>query len=187
MPKNGSRRGATNLGTPLMIVAFVVIGVFLYWLSAQAAAERAQEEIEEAPAEDTMSDVQTVAVGDLETDATPYEGQELRIERANVASTLGDQGFWLETPSGNPFLVSMGPEVQAAGVSVTSGSPVTVIGTVHAMTDSVLTAWVEDGTIAENDRIVAEFATHFLEATDVRTSGGGAARDTTGGGGGAGS
>jgi hypothetical protein len=183
MPKNGSRRGATNLGTPLMIVAFVVIGVFLYWLSAQAAAERAQQEVEETPAEDTMPTVQIVPVGDLETDATPYEGQELRIERTNVASALGEQGFWLETPSGNPFLVSMGPEVQAAGVSVTPGRPVTVTGTVHAMSDSVLTAWVDGGTIAEGDRIVAEFATHYLEATDVRTMGGGAAQDTTGGGG----
>lgn len=181
MPKNGSRRGATNLGTPLMIVAFVVIGGFLYWLSAQAAAERAAQEVEEVPTEDTTSSgVQTVAVGDIEVDASPYEGQEIRIAGTNVASTLGEQGFWLETPSGNPFLVSMGPEVQASGVSVSSGSRVTVVGTIHAMSDSVLNAWVEGGSIAENDRIVAEFATHFVEATDVRTSGGGAAQDTTG-------
>lgn len=180
MPKNGSRRGATNLGTPLMIVSFVVIGGFLYWLSTQAAAERAAQEVEEVPAEDTMPTVQTLAVGDIEVDATPYVGQEIRIQNTNVASTLGEQGLWLETPSGNPFLVSMGPEVQAAGVSVTSGNRVTVIGTVHAMSDSVLTAWVESGTITENDRIVAEFATHYVEARDVQTTGGGAARDTPG-------
>lgn len=180
MPKNGSRRGATNLGTPLMIVAFVVIGGFLYWLSTQAAAERAEQEIAEAPAEDTMPAVQTVPVGDIEMDAMSYVGQEIRIANTEVASTLGSQGFWLEAPSGNPFLVSMGPEVQAAGVSVTPGNPVNVTGTLHAMSDSVLTAWVEDGSIAEGDRIVAEFATHYVEATEVETMGGGAADDTTG-------
>lgn len=185
MPNNGSRRGATNLGTPLMIVAFVVIGVFLWWLAQQAAAERAMQAAQEeaAAAEDTMPTVQTVPVGDIEVDATPYLGQQIRIAGTNVASLLGDQGFWLETPGGNPFLVSKGPEVQAAGVNVTPGSRVTVVGTIHAMSDSVLTTWVDSGGIAEGDRIVAEFATHYLEADDVLVSRG-AQQDTTGGGGG---
>jgi len=172
MPKNGSRRGATNLGTPLMIVAFIIIGGFMYWLSEQAAAERAMREVEETPAEDTMPAVETVPVADIEVDATPFVGQEVRIANTNVASALGTQGFWLETPSGNPFLVSKGPEVMAAGTTVTPGNPVTVVGTVHAMSDSILTAWTEGGSIAESDRIVAEFATHFVEATQVTTQGG---------------
>lgn len=184
MPNNGSRRGATNLGTPLMIVAFVVIGGFLWWLGQQAAAERAMQAAQEeaAAAEDTVPTVQTVPVGDIEVDATPYVGQEIRIAGTNVASLLGDQGFWLETPGGNPFLVSMGPEVQAAGVNVTAGSRVTAVGTIHEMNDSVLTAWVDGGSIAEGDRIVAEFATHYLEADDVLVSGGAAAADTAGAG-----
>lgn len=169
MPKNGSRGGATNLGTPLMIVAFVVIGGFMYWLANQAAAERALQEIEEAPVEDTTPSVRVVAPGDIEADGTPFVGQEVRINATNVASLLGEQGFWLETPSGNPFLISKGPEVMASGVTITPGTPVTVVGTVHAMSDSILTAWTESGTIAETDRIVAEFATHFVEATNVVT------------------
>ncbi|NNF12659.1 MAG: hypothetical protein HKN72_05530 [Gemmatimonadetes bacterium] len=173
MPKNDSRRGATNLGTPLMIVAFVVIGGFMYWLSAQAAAERAQREIDEVPVEDTSPTTGAVPVGDIETDGTPFVGQEVRIAATNVASLLGDQGFWLETPSGNPFLISKGPEVMASGVTVTPGSAVGVVGTVHAMGDSVLTAWTDAGTIAEGDRIVAEFATHFIEATEIEAADGG--------------
>jgi hypothetical protein len=174
MPKNGSRRGATNLGTPLMIVAFVVIAGFMYWLSEQAALEREARVVEDTvPAEDTMSSAQLVAPADIQMDATPFEGQEIRLNAVNVASLLGDQGFWLEMPNGNPFLVSMGPELMAAGTTVTPGSPATVIGVVHAMNDSTLTAWTDAGTIAESDRIVAEFATHYIEATDVRTAGGG--------------
>lgn len=174
MPNNGSRRGATDLGTPLMILAFIVIGGFLYWLSGQAAEERAQRVVDETPTEDSMSSsVQVVAPADIQMDATPYEGQEIRINATNVASLLGDQGFWLEMPNGNPFLVSMSPEVMASDVTVTPGSRASVIGTVYPMTDSTLTAWTEAGTIAEGDRIVAEFATHYIEATDIRTSGGG--------------
>lgn len=173
MAKNDSRRGATNLGTPLMIVAFVVIGGFMYWLSEQAASERAQREIDEVPVEDTRPTMSVVPVGDIEADGTPFVGQEVRIAPTNVASLLGEQGFWLETPSGNPFLISKGPEVVASGVAITPGSAVRVFGTVHAMGDSVLTAWTEAGTIAEGDRIVAEFATHFIEATEVETVDGG--------------
>ncbi len=173
MAKNDSRRGATNLGTPLMIVAFVVIGGFMYWLSEQAAAERAQRAIDEVPVEDTTPTMSTVPIGDLEADGTPFEGQEVQIGATNVASLLGEQGFWLETPSGNPFLVSKGPAVVASGVAITPGSAVTVTGTVHAMSDSVLTAWTESGGIAEGDRIVAEFATHFIEATEVEPAQGG--------------
>lgn len=173
MPDNGFRRGATDLGTPLMIVAFLVIAGFLYWLAGQAQAERAMRVVEEEPAEDTMSAVQRVAPQDIMTDATPYEGQEIRIDAMEVASLLGEQGFWLDMPNGNPFLVSMSAEVMAEGVTVTPGGRATVIGTVHAMSDSTITAWTEAGTVAEGDRVVAEFATHFIEATDVRTSGGG--------------
>ncbi|MDH3272481.1 MAG: hypothetical protein OEN56_14175 [Gemmatimonadota bacterium] len=173
MPKNGSRRGATDMGTPLMILAFVVIAGFLYWLSGQAAIEReARTIVEEVPEED-LSGAQVVAPTEIQMDATPFEGQEIRLNTINVASLLGDQGFWLEMPNGNPFLVSKGAEVMASGITISPGRPATVIGTVHAMSDSTLTAWTEAGTIAEGDRIVAEFATHYIEATDVRTSGGG--------------
>lgn len=173
MAKNDSRRGATNLGTPLMIAAFVVIGGFMYWLSEQAAAERAMREIDEDPVEDTTPTLRVVAPADIQMDASPFLGQQIRINATNVASLLGQQGFWLATPSGNPFLVSKGSEVMAAGTAITPGTPVTVIGTVHAMSDSILNAWTQAGTIAEGDRIVAEFATHFIEASDVMTPSGG--------------
>jgi hypothetical protein len=66
----------------------------------------------------------------------------------------------------------MSAEVMAEGVAVAPGGMATVTGIVHAMNDSTLTAWTEAGTIVENDRIVAEFATHYLEASDVRARGG---------------
>ncbi|HSH74966.1 MAG TPA: hypothetical protein VLA09_04765 [Longimicrobiales bacterium] len=174
MADNASRRGAVEMGTILMILAFVIIGGFLYWLNVQAAVERELAIVEDTVPDDTGLTAQTVAGEDIQMDATPFEGQEIRLASFEVQSTLGTQGFWLGMPNGNPFLVSMSPEVMAAGVAVATGSRATVIGTVHAMNDSTLTAWTEAGTIGEGDRIVAEFATHFLEATDVQVSGGGA-------------
>jgi len=174
MPNNGSRRGAVDMGMILMILSFVVIGGFLYWLRGQAVQEEAlqAQAAAELAAQDTMPTINTVSPEAIERDAAPFEGREIRLAAIEVASLLGDKGFWLEMPGGNPFLVSLTPEADAAGVEVTPGSPVTVVGTVVAMTDSILNDWVDSGSIGEGDRIVAEFATHFLAASQVELRGG---------------
>lgn len=174
MADNASRRGAVDPGTLLMVLAFVVIAGFLWWLYGQAEAERAAAAmVEDSVPEEVTSTIRTVGPDELRMDATAFEGQEIRVASMNIASLLGTQGFWLEIPNGNPFLVSMSPEVMAEGLSVAAGSRATVTGTVLAMNDSTLTAWSEAGTIQEGDRIVAEFATHYMEATEVAISAGG--------------
>ena len=174
MAGNDSRRGAVDMGMVLMVVAFAVIGGFLFWLSGQAAMEREMAVVvDTSAAEGPDESVRTVTGEEIQMDATPFEGQEIRLAAFNVASLLGTQGFWLEMPNGNPFLVSMSAEVMAEGTTVSPGSRATVVGTVHAMSDSVLTAWTSAGTIAEGDRIVAEFATHFLQADHVQVGGAG--------------
>ena len=49
MSDNASRRGAVDMGMLLMIMAFLVIGGFMFWLNSQAAAER-QAQIDAAAA-----------------------------------------------------------------------------------------------------------------------------------------
>jgi hypothetical protein len=175
MAENASRRGAADMGMPLMILAFVVIGGFMFWLNAQAAEERAMRVVEEPePEEEVMpTGVQAIAPADIQMDATPFEGQEIRLESVNVASLLGTQGFWLEMPNGNPFLVSLSDALMASGITVEPGSPATVEGVMTVMNDSTLTAWTEAGTIGEGDRIVAEFATHYIDAETVEVGAGG--------------
>jgi len=173
MAGNASRRGAVDMGMVLMVLAFAVIGGFLFWLSGQAALEREMAVVEDTTTDEPVDDVRTVTGEEIQMDATPFEGQEIRLPNFTVASLLGTQGFWLEMPNGNPFLVSMSSEVMADGTTVSAGGTATVTGIVHAMSDSVLTAWTEAGSIAETDRIVAEFATHFLEAARVQMAGGG--------------
>ena len=183
MADNDSRRGATNLGTPLMIVAVAVIGGFMFWLSGQTAADRAQRQATAdsiAAAEEerrATPGVTTVAAISLQMDATPYEGQVVRVEDLPVASTLGSQGYWLEMPNRNPFLVSLSPQVRNQGVTAEAGDLATVEGRVVAINDSVLTAWTDAGTIADGDRLAAEFATHFIEASRLQVVPGGANQD----------
>ena len=172
MPDNASRRGAVDMGVPLMILAFLIIGGFMYWLNGQAANERELRIVEEAAAAAAEAEARatraaTVAPEDLQMDASPFEGDEVTLPELNVASLLGTQGFWLEMPNGNPFLVSMSADVMAEGLAIGTGSMATVSGVVLAMNDSILSAWTTAGTIGETDRIVAEFAAHFIEANDV--------------------
>ncbi len=68
-----------------------------------------------------------------------------------------------------PVLLETVPEVLV-------GDLVSLVGSVFEMSDSVLTAWDGLGVFGNaGDRIVAEFATTFLEANSIETLGGGAA------------
>lgn len=172
MGDNASRRGAANLGMPLMIVAFLAMIGFLYWLRVQAREHEAERQaaIEEQMAADSAENALgaiTISADAIQMDASPYVGQMVKLENVPVASGLGQQGFWLEMPNKNPFLVSMSEAVKAEGVAVRPGEHATVIGTVRAMSDSVLNAWSTAGTIGEGDRLAAEFATHYIDAARV--------------------
>ena len=167
MADNASRRGAADLGIPLMVLAFIVIGLFMYYLNVRAAEERALDIVEETNTPDEMEVATTIPATDLEVDAAPLEGRLIRVSGLNVASMLGTQGFWLELPNGQPFLVSMSEEGIAEDVPVTMGERATVTGIVHAVNDSALSAWEIAGTIGGGDRLAAEFATHYLELTEV--------------------
>ena len=170
MADNASRRGAANLGMPLMIAAFIVIGGFLYWLNLQAAEQAAlqlQEE-EEVPAEIvTIEGAVAVDATEIQLDATPFEGQLITLSGLPVASQLGRQGFWLEMPNGNPFLIALNDDLMAQGAAAGQGTMPMVTGIVLAVNDSILDVWSTAGTISEGDRLAAEFATHFMDAQQV--------------------
>jgi hypothetical protein len=172
MADKASRRGAVNLGMPLMIVAFLIMGGFLYWLFLQAQAQKAEEAVkmQEAAAEkaNTYPDATSVMGVELQKDASPMVGKLVKVEPLPVASKLGTQGFWLELPNKNPFLVSLDDSLKADSISVRAGQKVTVVGTIRAMSDSAVNAWVSSGAIGEGDKLAAEFATHYLQAVHVQ-------------------
>lgn len=172
MGDKASRRGAVDLGMPLMIVAFLAIAGFLYWLNLQAQAELAEKAAvaEEMAAEEAAAEAMgEVIPGEaLQTDPGLYEGKTVTVEGLAIVGPLGTQGFWLELPNQNPFLVSLSEAVKAEGLNLGAGTTVNVSGTVYAMADSVVNAWSTAGSIGEGDRLAAEFATHYLEAEQIR-------------------
>jgi hypothetical protein len=164
-----SRRGAAEkLSLPLMILAFVVVGGFLYWLNVTAQpTEVAIVETEDDSAEGASA---ILDAADFLTGPAQYEGQLIEVTNARVSSKLGTQAFWIG-PDDSPFLVKMAPSLLETGGQVLTEQVVTLIGKVFVMTDSALTAWDSLGAFSnEGDRIVAEFAvgSPFLEVQTVR-------------------
>jgi uncharacterized protein with LGFP repeats len=177
MAHNDSRRGATNLSVPLMILAFATIGGFLWWLNGQAGLEmeirQAYADSVAAAEEEEANRAPVINAERIQLDATPFEGQEIRLEDVPVASTLGTQGYWLEMPNGNPFLISVSRGVEVEGGEIETGDHVFLTGRVTAVNDSILDSWTEAGTIGDGDRLAAEFATHFIEVLLLRVTPGG--------------
>lgn len=179
MPHHASRRGAADMGTILMIVAFAVIGGFMFWLNGEAAEEHAAREVvEETPEEPVGPTVPEVMLGDVANgfNADDFVGETVMTPTLEVASLLGTQGFWVNTPSG-PFLVSWSPELLAEGATVSQGDRVVVTGEMRTVDLSAIEAWAAQGSITENDRLIAEFATHLVRAESVEIQGGGDSMD----------
>jgi hypothetical protein len=174
MANFGPRRGAANLGLPLMLATFVLLGGFMYWLyvTAEPTQPPEVEEVEEAPEDNYVGT--TVAAEDLKTGADAYVGQVIRVRGLEVSSTMGRQAFFLDLPASDdlpatPFLIRMVPAL-ADSMRVGMGDEATVVGTLMLMTDSIVNDWVESGGISENDRLLVEFATHFIEADEIQTT-----------------
>lgn len=169
----GSRKGSAEQFTlPLMILAFVLAGGFLYWLNS--VAEPTQVAIEEEGPDEGSGASSILAMEDFLANPEGQIDHVVEVNGARIASRLGPQAFWIG-PDAAPYLVKMSPALVASGTEVLVESVVTLVGTVFMMSDSVLSSWDELGVFAsEGDRIVAEFATSFLEARSVEAQGGGA-------------
>lgn len=179
MTEQASRRGAVEMGTVLMIAAFAVIAGFIYWLNGQAAVERALEIAEDSIAaaeiaaaeNDPFADAIPISASDIMMDASGYVDQLIRLEPQTVLSLVGQQGFMLDFPTG-PFLVSLSDELRSEDLGIVPQDVVRIVGQVTAMSPEVSGAWVEAGTITEAERMVAEFAVHFIEAQEIQVSAG---------------
>lgn len=173
MATMGSRRGfADKLSLPLMLLAFVLVGGFLYWLNLTAEPTEI-EIVEESTGDRGPSASAILNVDDFLANPEGQIDAVVEVTDARVASRLGPQAFWIG-PDDAPYLVKMSPELVNGGATVLVESTVNITGTVYMMSDSVLNSWDTLGVFANaGDRIVAEFATSFLEAMAVEQSGGG--------------
>lgn len=167
MALNGSRRGASSLAIPLMLLAFVLTGAFLFWLNATAEPTAPPVMDEDTDDSADMAGVTVLDPGQLSVGTDQYVGQRVRLEGVSVADRVGPAAFFISTPQ-NPFLVRMDSALIADGMTVEVGGSATVVGTVYVRTDSVVVAWQEDGSIGDNELPLVEFANHFILADRVQ-------------------
>lgn len=175
MASFGSRRGeAGALSLYLMIGAFLSAGALMAWLFVRAAP--VEVEVVEGAGE-VQQEMASAPVVDNEvfgTNPMVHEDLRIRLNGLRVNSLVGgsSEAFQLQVPNQNdPYLVRMLPEALMEGDVVGEGSTISLIGTVHAMTDSVADAWVASGAIPDSERIVVLFALSFFEAEEVDVTG----------------
>lgn len=136
------------------------------WLFVRAAPVEV-EVVEGVPVVDENVSTR-VAIDIFGTDPMAQAGLLIELRGLLVSSLVGSDAFFLAVPNqSGPYLARMLPETVADGGVVEANATVTVTGRVYAMTDSVKDAWVADGTVAEGDRIVLDFADSFFEAEEV--------------------
>jgi len=180
MPLLGSRRGQTNLGLPLMILTFIVMGGFMYWLYVTAEpTQSAVVEVEDDGASEVAgtSSGTLVPVDSLKTSPEAYEGQLIRVEGVEVAQEMGGRTYYVDLPEtvalpASSFLVRLDDDLAAAGTSAAMGTALTMVGTLSVMNDSTVSEWEESGSIGEVDRMLAEVATHYLLVEEIENTSG---------------
>lgn len=171
-----SLEGERKRSAILMAVAFLSMGAFLFWLNIKA--ESPELAIIEVSTSDTLSaSAVTVQPAVLGADPMAQAGQLIRVEDVVVAGAIGSTAFWTQLEGRqDPFLVHMVAAVAADSIVVGPGDRVTMVGNIHAMSDSVANAWEAAGNISDSQRFEVTFATSFLEIMDlmvVRAGGGG--------------
>lgn len=187
--KGGTGRSLTWLW---MILALVVVSGFIVWLGVASEPTQVtivdEDEGDEGPAMALDSGVVAVNKDTLGADKAAYEGQQVQVDRIALTTQLGDRIFWGELGDRQrqvPILVRV-DSTEAAGWEMRPNALYTITGEVIRMSDSLATAWGEQGEFrSEGEQMQAAFADYFIQASRIRPSRGGAAPQGSGGAGGA--
>lgn len=160
------RKHGFGLESSCLVVALVALtGCGGGEPAADDMAEEAPAMEEAAPA---MPEAAAVDAGVLGADPAAYEGQTIRLNGVMAASMVGMGAVFIELPTDpapTPFLVRTDSPPAV-------GAMFDVVGTVTPITTAAVDEWVSAGEITENDRLVVEFATHYLEGESVESSDG---------------
>lgn len=168
------RRGAANLGIPLMLGTLVLLGGFLYWL-ATTAEPTPPPVVEEEEPEETGPVATPLNVDSVSINGVGLYGQLVRIENVNFGQELGANAFLVN--SMQPFVGVLGEDLVAAGEAMPSGT-FTLVGTLMQRTDSVLAAWLESGTVTSANEMFADFASEYVVIDEIVPAGEGGAGES---------
>lgn len=177
MPQS-KKSGALNF--PLMIVAFLAIGGFLYWLSI--TSEPTEFTVAEESLDDQLGPALDLTLEQFGENADGYVGSRIRITNVEVRNLVGADAFWFAFPQEdvNDYLVRVDRGRVDADLQILPNDRLTVSGTVRAMTDSVIDVWDQWGVFGDDaQRPAVMVLESFLEADSIgiHAGGGGDAGD----------
>lgn len=158
-----------NLTVPLMILAFVLMGAMLWWLSTTAPEEVQIVEGagSDTAAESTAAGATRVRMREFDTTRVEYLGQRIQLAGVEVVGRINDRLLWL-APEDNSVLVVLDAEMAEGEDAPSNGHAGTIVGEYRAMSDSVLDAWMESGVLEnDNQRFSASFRSAYLEALSL--------------------
>ena len=154
MDSNSRNRDEVRRVAPFVLLGLVtMIGCGGGEPDADPALE--EETVGEVPGMPEFTEIQAEQ---LQTGAATFRGQMVRVNSVRVVSLVGTKGFWVELPNGNPFLVRTEDDT-----TVGIDELVDIVGTITAVSESLLADWVASGSISESDKLIVEFATDFVE------------------------
>ena len=174
--KGGSRRG--SMAWLWMILALVTVGGFLTWLGMEAepTSVTVTEELEDPAMMDPPS-IPVVRKDSLAANKGQFVAQDIRVHNVRATGTLGDLIFWGELGDETtqiPLLVRL-DSAAAAGDSISGpftpqrGAFYSIRGRVFPMSDSLATAWGEQGQFfGEGEQTQAAFTDYYMQASDIR-------------------
>ena len=175
MESNASQGGEGRRSTILMVIAFLGMGMFLFWLNVRSETPEVAI-IEMSAADSLAASAVTVQAAVLGADPMAQAGQLIRVEDVDVAGAIGSTAFWTQLQGrDDPFLVHMDGAMAADSITVGAGDRVTMVGSMYAMSDSVADAWEAAGSISENQKFEVTFASSYLEIMNlmvIRAGGG---------------
>ncbi|HET7273559.1 MAG TPA: hypothetical protein VFI91_00145 [Longimicrobiaceae bacterium] len=150
------------------IIAIVAVIALMVWLAGRSAdlTTAVPVETDSADVATTTPAGEAVELAAIAAAPDTFIGRTVAVSGVPVAATLGERAFWAEISGANPFLVVLAPEVANADV-IAVGSTLDVSGSVAAVSDSLVTQWVDGGSIPESSRAEAAFATHYLLAEEI--------------------
>ncbi len=159
----------SKLNLPLMILAFLTIGGYVWGLST--AAEPTGFALADAGVEAALVDADQL-IGS----PAAFEDELVELTSVQVQTLLGAHVFIFgdeevdeeEDEEPGRFLVRLDPDVIAAGVQVLPGDELRLVGNVRAMSDSILEIWDAEAIfVGDEDREIASEFPHFLHATEA--------------------
>jgi hypothetical protein len=154
MDRNSRHRDGTRRTAPLVLLGLVtMIGCGGGEPAADPVGD--EEPVVEVP---VMPEFTEIQAEQLQTGAAVLRGQMVRVNGVRVMSLVGTKGFWVELPNGNPFLVRTEDDT-----TIESNQLVDIVGTIMAVSESLVADWVASGSISESDKLTVEFATDFIE------------------------